>query len=24
MDQFPAVNAFTKEFKDMIENKWKI
>src|SRR5215831_6387979 len=24
MDQFPAVNAFTKEFKDKIESKWKI
>jgi 4-hydroxy-3-polyprenylbenzoate decarboxylase len=24
MDQFPAVNAFTKEFKDKIADKWKI
>jgi 4-hydroxy-3-polyprenylbenzoate decarboxylase len=24
MDQFPPVNAFTSEFKDRIENKFKI
>ena len=24
MDQFPAVNAFTKEIKDTIEQKWKL
>jgi hypothetical protein len=24
MDQFPAVNAFEKEFKDKIANKFKI
>jgi hypothetical protein len=24
MDQFPAVNAFTKEFKDEIGKKFKI
>ena len=24
MDQFPAVNAFAKEFKDAIESKFKI
>jgi len=24
MDQFPAVNAFTKEIKDKIEQKWKL
>jgi hypothetical protein len=24
MDQFPAVNAFDKEFKDKIENKYKM
>jgi 4-hydroxy-3-polyprenylbenzoate decarboxylase len=24
MDQFPAVNAFTKEYKDTIAERWKI
>jgi hypothetical protein len=24
MDQFPAVNAFTKEYKDTVAQKWKI
>lgn len=24
MDQFPKVNAFTKEFKDEVERKWKL
>jgi hypothetical protein len=24
MDQFPAVNAFEKEFKDKIESKFKL
>ena len=24
MDQFPPVNAFTKEFKDKIAGKWKL
>lgn len=24
MEQFPPVNAFTKEFKDMVASKWKV